>query len=243
VENENDCPACLSTGCGKVHRRTAWHYDIMSACTPDLFAFRCLQTSFSSQRVPGFWPGMNKSWRRHSGREHGFHVLRGIFFTRCCREGADFGDAFTTMRSPACVCDGQQPALSQRFNDGPLRPFRRLCRGARGIDVQMPKHLRLIELPYRFVSDDPAAYLPSPFADRFANAHGIAWANARRQENGATKRASRREKASAADACSERHRRPPSHLGKRARTLLAIRHRLRGTSELAWAGMLSLAAM
>jgi hypothetical protein len=52
----------------------------------------------------------------------------------------------------------------------------------------MPKYLRLIELPYRFVSDDPAAYLPSPFADRFANAHGIAWANARRQENGATKR-------------------------------------------------------
>jgi hypothetical protein len=112
----------------------------------------------------------------------------------------------------------------------------------------MPKYLRLIELPYRFVSDDPAAYLPSPFADRFANAHGIAWANARRQENGAkktaaTKRASSREKASAADACSERHRRPPSHPGKRARTLLAIRRRLRGTSELAWAGMLSLAAM
>jgi hypothetical protein len=195
VENENDCPACLSTGCGKVHRRTAWHYDIVSACTPDLFAFRCLQTSFSSQRVPGFWPGMNKSWRRHSGREHGFHVLRGIFFTRCCREGADFGDAFTTLRLRRSAA--RPFSKIQRRSPKALSPPppRRAWE-----DVQMPKHLRLIELPYRFVSDDPAAYLPSPFADRFANAHGIAWANARRQENGATKRASSREKASAADA-------------------------------------------
>jgi hypothetical protein len=57
-----------------VHPWPAWHNDILPTRTSNLFAFRGLQTSFSGQRVPGFWPvpvpaTRQAAWRNYQGSQ------------------------------------------------------------------------------------------------------------------------------------------------------------------------------
>jgi hypothetical protein len=71
------------------------------------------------------------------------------------RKRTDLSNALAPGRPPSLICNRQQPNLSKRLDDGTASSFCCFSLGSGRVNIQVPKGLRLGELPNRLMGDDP----------------------------------------------------------------------------------------
>jgi len=138
VKNENQRSSCLGAGRREVHRRASWHDDISATCATNLCTFRCLQACLAGQGVPSFRTRMSMGRSGHSRSGDGLHVLSRVRLGSGYGKRADFGDMFTTCRSPALFLDAEQPDFSERLSDRAARLLGPLGIRTGRVNIEMP---------------------------------------------------------------------------------------------------------
>jgi hypothetical protein len=107
--------------------------------------------------------------RYHAWRKDCLHVLSRIGLTGDYRKRADLGNTFASRWPPSLVCNCEEPNLSKRLDDGTTNSFRCFSLSQGRISIQVPKGLRLGELPDGLLGDDPTSYLACTLSNRPAN--------------------------------------------------------------------------
>jgi len=85
------------------------------------------------------------------------------------RKRPDFGNAFAPGRSPALICNRQQPRFSKRLHDDTAGSFCCFGLGSGGVNIKMPKGLRLGELPDGLTGDDSTPHFACTLSNWSAN--------------------------------------------------------------------------
>ena len=169
MKNEHQRAALLCSGCRKVHRRSARYDHRRATRTPDLLTLGSFQTGLARLRVPSLRSRVRMRRRDHPRRKDRLHVLSGIGLTGDNRKRPDFGNAFAPGRSPALTCNRQQPRFSKRLHDDTAGSFCYFRLGSGGVNIKMPKGLRLGELPDRLTGDDLTPHFACTLSNWLAN--------------------------------------------------------------------------